>query len=132
MRQGSVLAPSGTFGSVFRLLVSKFRRTLIHIVSFSQGCAEQKRENEDQFAWLEAYEAALLEFNAHRASLAIDTAVKAIDRRKQLLGFSSKNAHEWQLLEHATRTLLTIRTHRVLPAADNTPGNVAHDASRTA
>jgi hypothetical protein len=66
-------------------------------------------------SWLEAYKAALLEFNEWRASLAIKEAMKAIERRKQVLQFVAKNAHELDLLEQATSTLLTIRKHREQP-----------------
>lgn len=113
---------------MFRLLANKLRRTLTLIVDMRPVHAEE--ENEDEFAWLEAYKAALLEFNEHRASLAINAAVKAIERRKGMLGFSSKYAHESELLEHATRTLLTIRTYRVLPSLEDTQDGAAHDAPR--
>jgi|SRR5579862_1382587 len=119
MRQGSVLAPSGTFGSLLRRLANKIRRTLILIARMHLITTEDQQENEDEFAWLEAYRAALLEFNQRRASLAIDEALRAIERRRRTLRFNPKNPHEWDLLEHATWTLLTIRTQRLLPSADN-------------
>jgi hypothetical protein len=83
-------------------------------------------QNEGELVWFEAYQAALLEFNERRAWLAINSAMKAIERRKRMLGFSPKSAHERELLEHATRTLITISTHRVLPSPDNIQEIQAH------
>ena len=127
MREGSVLASSGSFRSLLRLLASKLRRTVILIVNMRPIGSEEQQGKEDEFAWLEAYRAALLEFNEHRASLAISEAMLAIERRKRMLRFTTKDAHEWDLLEHATSTLLTIKTYRVLPAPDNRENVVEHE-----
>jgi hypothetical protein len=132
MRQGSVLARSETYRSWLRLLEHKLRRTLTLIINMGRVRVEEQQENEDEFAWLEAYKTALLEFNEHKASLAISEAMRAIDRRKRMLRFTPKNAHEWDLLEHAASTLLTIRTYRVLPSPDNSQDVAAHDARRAA
>ena len=130
MREGSVLARSGSFGSFLRLLANRLRTTLILMVNVRPLGAEEQRGDEDEFAWREAYKAALLEFNERRASLAINEAMRAIERRKRMLRFTSKNDHEWEMLEQATATLLTIRTHRVLPSPDNTQDATANDAHR--
>jgi len=130
MREGSVLARSGSFGSFFRFLANRLRTTLILMVNVRPLGAEEQRGNEEEFAWLEAYKAALLEFNERRASLAINKAMRGIERRKRMLRFPSKNAHEWEMLEHATATLLVIRRHRVLPSPDNTQDVTAHDGHR--
>jgi hypothetical protein len=132
MRQGSVLARSETYWSWLRLLENKLRRTLTLIINMGRISVEEQQGNEDEFAWLEAYKTALLEFNEHKASLAISEAMQAIDRRRRMLRFTAKNSQEWDLLEHATSTLLTIRTYRVLPSADDTQDVAAHDARRAA
>jgi hypothetical protein len=132
MRQGSGLARSETYRSWLRLLGDKLRRTLTLIINMGRIGVEEQQGNEDEFAWLEPYKTALLEFNEHKASLAISEAMKAIERRKRVLRFTPKNAHEWDLLDHATSTLLTIRTYRVLPSPDNTQDVAGHDGRRAA
>jgi hypothetical protein len=131
MREGSVLARSGTFGSLLRLLAEKMRRSLEFFANLRANGSDGQQPD-DEFAWLEAYKAALLEFNERRASLAINVAMKAIDRRKRILGFNRRHAQEWDLLEHAASTLLTIRTHRVLPPPDNTQDAAAEEGQRAA
>jgi hypothetical protein len=129
MREGSVLAPSATFGSLMRVLGDKLRRSIESLSNLRAHSADEQQP-EDVFEWQEAYKAALLEFSERRASVAINEAMKAIERRRRMLRFAPKSAHEWGLLERATSTLLTIRAYRVLPPNPQDVGN--HDARRIA
>lgn len=82
----------------------------------------ENREDPREFEWIELYKQALLEFNEHRASLAIAAALNAIERRKRVLErHRQQNVHEWNLLEHATMTLSVIRARRAMPILTNSP-----------
>ncbi len=118
MRETSALAPSRGWRWFLQLLAERLRRSLAGIANASRNRAQSEGADENEFAWLEAYKAALLEFNEERASVAISTAMQAIERRENLIRFSRRNAQERELLEHAASTLMAIKEHRTVPAAN--------------
>jgi hypothetical protein len=80
----------------------------------ADGHAEDK-----DFAWLEGYKAALLEFDPRRVPSTIEEALKAIEMRKQALQSEPNTFQERSLLEHAQVTLWAIKAPRFHSAKCN-------------
>jgi hypothetical protein len=103
--------PSGTV-SIFRLL-SKKLRGFREFISGTIGWREsESRDCETECLWIEAYKAALLEFNEERLSVTCESAMRAIEERKRVLRSARRNIQEWKLLEHAALTLCAIKARR--------------------
>jgi hypothetical protein len=114
--QATASSPLRAVRPFFLLLIGRLRRSLKLISK-----ARHKQEEEKEFVWVEAYKAALMEFNEQRLSATIEAAMRAIEQRKQALGSSRKSIREWNLLERAALTLWSIRAGRSSPLSQTEP-----------
>ena len=123
-----------TFRAFSHSVASRVQELFASLSRMGSDLDEDQNDPRD-FEWIELYKQALLEFNEHRASLAIAAALSAIERRKRVLErHRHQNIHEWNLLEHATMTLSVIRARRAMPILANAPEPriALHDDSKRA
>ena len=129
------VAPSkaiGLVGSFFYRLLQKLANCRGALSKARISFQDRKPQDyESEFSWLEAYKAALLEFDERRLPATIDAAMQAIEDRRRALSRRRDTVQERHLLEHAALSLWAMRASRsshplppgrapkAMPGADN-------------